>query len=409
MIKFKHGIKKVAAATAGLTLSLTAFAPLAYAEQDGGQGGQHRAQGHETYHSELRALNGSGVSGKAALVHQDNQLGVAIEADGLTPNQIHPQHIHGKNHPEVAFCPSTTEDDANGDGFLSVIEGAPDYGPIKLNLTNPQTEFGTPPTPALFFPFAGTPDNNNFPKADANGNISFEGEFTFDQNDPNAVAAQESLMPLEDQHIVLHGAPAPQSVDADAFEAVGLPVNEDPNAVIYDPLLPVACGEIVRDQQNTEQAPVVETPAEQQAPVTTPNRGEAAEQSAAATAQQNQNANATAANANATAAFDATMGSLSRRMVETEAVARDRFNRNMEQGMSFHAARDHFVNELQVQRDRFRDEMMEARNRHIDALNQAGDVQARDAFLAHADKAIAEFYEKSHASAKSFMDEANRS
>ena len=207
-----------------------------------------------TYSAYLNQLNNTGVSGKAHLNYQPGSgtdaLMVNLSARGTTPNQTHAVHIHGLNHPEVASCP-TTAVNTNGDRFISVIEGAATYGKIKLNLTTPQTPFGPGPSDALFTPFAGTPGANNaFPKANANGSIHLNQRYNFDGS-AAARGALASLMPLENQHIVVHGGMAPASVDADAFAALGAPVTGPMNAVVYDALLPVACGKIVANGSNS--------------------------------------------------------------------------------------------------------------------------------------------------------------
>lgn len=43
---------------------------------------------------QLRSLNDSGVTGIAQIWVQDDTLEVMIHANGLTPNQVHLQHIH---------------------------------------------------------------------------------------------------------------------------------------------------------------------------------------------------------------------------------------------------------------------------------------------------------------------------
>jgi hypothetical protein len=55
------------------------------------QGGQHRAQ---VFRVALTQQNNSGVSGTATLRLRGTQLTVTISAIGLTPNQLHVQHIH---------------------------------------------------------------------------------------------------------------------------------------------------------------------------------------------------------------------------------------------------------------------------------------------------------------------------
>lgn len=197
--------------------------------------------GHK-YVSSIHELNNTHVSGNASFMQVGRHLTVTINATGLEPG-VHPIHIHGKDQAK-AECP-TASNDTNGDGYVSVIEGAPAYGLIKLNLTSPQTAFGTPPTPALFYPFAGTPKISSFPFVGTNGVLHFSNTFTFN-NTSAAQAAFKSLKPLGDQAVVIHGAIAPQSVDAAAFAALGspLPVGYDPSLMTYDALLPVGCGTI---------------------------------------------------------------------------------------------------------------------------------------------------------------------
>jgi hypothetical protein len=93
------------------------------------------------YKTDLQALNGSGVSGEVLLAYDADtqQLTVLVSADGLEANQIHIQHIHGfaddgdPSTPRVDAQIPTMEDDADGDGFIELLEGVPDYGGILLN------------------------------------------------------------------------------------------------------------------------------------------------------------------------------------------------------------------------------------------------------------------------------------
>lgn len=93
------------------------------------------------YKADLQALNGSEVSGEVLLAFDEdtNQLTVVVTADGVEANQIHIQHIHGfaddgdpATPRQDALIP-TLEDDADGDGYIELLEGVPDYGPILLN------------------------------------------------------------------------------------------------------------------------------------------------------------------------------------------------------------------------------------------------------------------------------------
>ncbi len=144
-----------------------------------------------TYKAKLNMLNGSGVSGMAELTLMGDQLTVSIHADGLEAGMLHPQHIHGaSSNNGNSNCPPPSAD-TNGDGFVSVGEGVPFYGGVLQPLT----------------PFTNAPD----------GMIDFEETYT----------VTESISPLQNRAIVLHG----------------MTVNGT-----YDASLPVACGQIMPDQ-----------------------------------------------------------------------------------------------------------------------------------------------------------------
>ena len=191
-----------------------------------------------TYIAPLHPLNGSGVTGFANLSLNDQQPGAALTASvnarGAEPNQVHAIHIHGKLDGSEAECP-TTNADTNRDGLVSVFEGAPFYGPIKVSFTSPATKFGPPANNVLFAPFAGAPVFNDFPHSNSSGRVSYNQVIPFDTSNQFAVDALASLTPLDEQHIVVHGGFAPESVDT---------AGGDPNKIVYDALLPVACGTI---------------------------------------------------------------------------------------------------------------------------------------------------------------------
>ncbi len=93
---------------------------------------------------QIRALNNSGVRGKASVKVKGNRLTVRITARGLAKGLPHAQHIHAG----AAFrnqCP-TVRDDTNGDFRLTTTEGQPAYGVIKTSLT---TRGDTSPASAL--------------------------------------------------------------------------------------------------------------------------------------------------------------------------------------------------------------------------------------------------------------------
>lgn len=191
--------------------------------------------GGKNYTANLTPLNNSGVYGTSQLNLRGRDLDVKLKATGLVPGQVHVVHIHGKLDGEDAKCPTIAQD-TNHDGFVSVFEGAPKYGPIKLNLTSPQTAFGPNPNTVLFAPFAGVPKISDFPKVSAAGKLDYDNHYTFDMSKKADRQAYASLTPLSEQHIVIHGAYAPENVDTAGGSS----------ATVYDPLLPVACGTINR-------------------------------------------------------------------------------------------------------------------------------------------------------------------
>jgi hypothetical protein len=193
----------------------------------------------------LHPLNGSGVTGFANLSLNDQQPGAnlvaSVNARGTVPNQVHPLHIHGMTGAEAAECP-TASADTNKDKLVSVFEGAPFYGPIKVSFTSPATTFGAPANTTLFAPYAGNPVVANFPHSTSNGRIFYNQTIPFDSSNHYAVEALDGIMPLTAQHIVVHGGYAPESVDTPGG---------DPNKIVYDPLLPIACGPILQTHRGS--------------------------------------------------------------------------------------------------------------------------------------------------------------
>lgn len=133
----------------------------------------------------LEPLNRSGVHGVARVLVEGDTLGVAATVEGASIRQIHMQHIHVPKGQAEGGCP-TAALDANGDGIVTLAEGAPAYGAPAVSL-------------------------EPFPKPDAP---------VFDY--ANNVAAPRGLA-LDRAVIVLHGRQVRGK---------------------YEPLLPIACAPI---------------------------------------------------------------------------------------------------------------------------------------------------------------------
>ncbi|EST29519.1 hypothetical protein N566_21975 [Streptomycetaceae bacterium MP113-05] len=165
------------------TARLAALAALPAALTLGVAGPASAAEG-DAHQIDLKQLSDSGASGTAFLSVEGNDLTVKVEAEGLTPNSPHAQHLHGSTEGKDFACP-TPDADKDGDGIISTPEGIPSYGDIMISLT---TKGDTSKDSGLAV--------DRFPKADADGNLSYER--TIEVSD--AVAEH-----IKDLHIVQHG------------------------------------------------------------------------------------------------------------------------------------------------------------------------------------------------------------
>ncbi|GAC1391390.1 MAG: hypothetical protein NVSMB46_03740 [Candidatus Saccharimonadales bacterium] len=346
-----------------------------------------------TFVSNVHELNNTHVSGSARFVQIGREISATVDATGLEPG-VHPLHIHGKDQAK-AECP-TISNDINGDGFISVIEGAPSYGLIKLNLTSPQTAFGKPPTPVLFYPFAGTPNNSNFPVVGTNGEMHFTGTYAFD-NSSDAEAALQSLTPLGDQALVIHGATAPQSVDAPAFAALGTPrpTGYDPNLRTYDALLPAGCGTInALDNTGDDEASTAPTQTPSDADKLTNTLNEDQANLRASIVQAAQQLTVSGQSQSIIDAVNSFTGRSNQLMTDFDmlsAAAVANFKSAITNDTNSDVARNQLINKLASAKDYEISNLYDTRNQLIDHLNQQGLVNARDTFLNSFDKAVDQY------------------
>ena len=83
--------------------------------------------------ADLRQQNDSRANGIAEHEVEGRLLETGIESRRLAPNLPHLQHIHARPRGQ-STCPRPSAD-ANGDGLVSVEEGVPFYGPVRVSLT----------------------------------------------------------------------------------------------------------------------------------------------------------------------------------------------------------------------------------------------------------------------------------
>jgi hypothetical protein len=186
-----------------------------------------------SFEVQLTALNGSGVSGTADLVMDEDAgtFSVQIEADGLDAT-AHPQHIHGVPGGTVtaqATCP-TSADDANGDGFVDVLEGLPRYGGILLPLDD---DISTQAQNVPGFPTGASIDYSASTSISALTSALVKADA--DPSDPIVTLGANGTVDLDSYVVVVHGTT--DTLPSTVGSLPGLP---------NQATLPVACGRIVR-------------------------------------------------------------------------------------------------------------------------------------------------------------------
>lgn len=156
------------------------------------------------------------ASGDAVVTVKGDDVSVAIEVNGVTAGTLHPQHIHAGT-----TCPDATADgnqDGVHDGFVDVIEGLPQYGPILVPLDSNLNSFD----PSL-----------DFPVADANGSYSYNES----ASKSHLQGELEQALKLGSRHVVIHGINPESPLPTTVQSLPGLPAWAT---------LPVACGELHR-------------------------------------------------------------------------------------------------------------------------------------------------------------------
>ncbi|MGD8495088.1 MAG: hypothetical protein PVF05_02790 [Gemmatimonadales bacterium] len=180
--------------------------------------------GTAVYQARLRPLNASAeygiapVSGTATITERGDEITVRVNARGLAPNTVHLQHIHG-----AGSCPTAAQD-VNGDGFVSVGEGAPVYGPIVVPLDDDLADLG--------MQVGGFPAPAN--RGGAEAYVASDSKSALDAA---VSAAFGTNLDLASRHIVVHGV-APETGLPETVGSIG--------GFPAELTLPVACGEIVQ-------------------------------------------------------------------------------------------------------------------------------------------------------------------
>jgi hypothetical protein len=148
----------------------------------------------DTFAAPLAPSNNSGVTG-LAVAEFDEEAGtveLSVWASGLTPDQVHPQHIHGFADDRPSLLPNISLD-TDTDGFVEGPEGEPVIGPVLLSATASGE-------------VTNIPVSEDFPVADVEGDLEFAQTYTFNLNEEDdALIFQELKDRFVGREFQIHG------------------------------------------------------------------------------------------------------------------------------------------------------------------------------------------------------------
>lgn len=181
----------------------------------------------EVYVARLQPMNAAPThhetTGTARFEVQGDKLTITVSVKGAAPNITHWQHFHGLKVNRAADC-ATQAADANGDGFIDLIE------------TEPAS--GTTMVPFDDMPAAMDVAHGTYPKADAHGNYTYRKVVSLKAlTAAFAKAFDGQPLGLDTRVLLIHGVPADTRLPATVKSLGPIPAHVT---------LPIACGRIER-------------------------------------------------------------------------------------------------------------------------------------------------------------------
>jgi hypothetical protein len=176
------------------------------------------------------------VWGRAFFAIKGNQLEIDLKAQGLEPDMMHMQHLHGFKDGSNAACPSMEEHDENGDGVVDLIETREASGITMIPLHNDPASLNIA--------------SELYPVSDSAGNLYYHMKVNFDslQKSYTEKFGLDSLV-LEDLALFIHGVSAEQTLPETAESLEGVPAHAT---------LPVACGALEFYEKGNERVDEVQ-------------------------------------------------------------------------------------------------------------------------------------------------------
>ena len=183
------------------------------------------SEASERYVAQLTPLNadklGTAPTGTATFEIADGKLTTTIDLKGLPPDMQHLQHFHGFGDDRNATC-ATAKEDANGDGYIDLIETEPVSGVTML--------------PFHAHPVTLEIPSDTYPKADSAGNAHYQ--HVDDVGDlEHALNAKfgTSGLKLAERVLIVHTVPGDTHLSDGVKSLPGVPAQIT---------IPLACGKI---------------------------------------------------------------------------------------------------------------------------------------------------------------------
>jgi len=173
--------------------------------------GDDGQEGVEAFAAFLTPSNNSGAKGVAAVIIDETAgtISIKVHAVGLTPGEVHEQHIHGFADGTPSHLPTIVLD-TDLDGFIETPEGVAAIGPVILSATA-SGQVTSAETTA------------DFPMADAQGRLDFSQTYRFDLTDSGQAEIFQQLEgQLAGRAFEVHGLQVPAGEgDGTSYEVNG--------------------------------------------------------------------------------------------------------------------------------------------------------------------------------------------
>jgi hypothetical protein len=185
------------------------------------------SQPDAVYVAHLSPLNttvtGQAATGEARFTINGDRLTITVRAQGVAPNIIHWQHLHGFSDARSAACPANGAD-ANSDGIIDLIETAPMAQMTMVPLHDDPVSMEIP--------------RDTYPKASAKGTLQYQKTVSLSAlQEAFAKAFAGPKLDLDRRVLMMHGVPLATKLPASVASLGTIPAQVT---------LPIACGKITR-------------------------------------------------------------------------------------------------------------------------------------------------------------------